>query len=74
MRPSDCPCRECGEREVGCHGRCASYGEWKQEMEKKRHADKLFTQSMRTMSDAASRWLTKEKHRRNKKRMHVSHE
>ena len=26
--PSDCPCKGCGDREVGCHGTCETYGEW----------------------------------------------
>ena len=25
------PCAECGERCVGCHGRCEKYNEWRSE-------------------------------------------
>ena len=24
-----CPCKECSKREVGCHGKCANYQEWR---------------------------------------------
>ncbi len=25
----ECPCRDCGDRKVGCHGTCEKYKEWK---------------------------------------------
>ena len=70
----DCPCRECARREIGCHGKCEEYGAWKAELAKKRHAEKLYDQSRRTMSETYSRRLTREKSRKNKKRMHSSYD
>ena len=28
--PSKCPCYNCQERTVGCHGKCAKYKEWQE--------------------------------------------
>ena len=28
--PFPCPCRECKNRKVGCHGTCQLYKEWKE--------------------------------------------
>ena len=70
----DCPCRECARREIGCHGKCEEYGAWKAELAKKRHAEKLYDQYRRTMSETYSRRLTREKSRKNKKRMHSSYD
>lgn len=24
-----CPCGDCGNRKIGCHGKCHEYGDWK---------------------------------------------
>ena len=29
-----CPCRYCEKRDVGCHGKCSDYKEWKAESDK----------------------------------------
>lgn len=26
--PNSCPCRDCKERAVGCHGTCQKYKDW----------------------------------------------
>jgi len=26
---AECPCRDCTKREIGCHAKCPSYGDWK---------------------------------------------
>ena len=70
----DCPCQGCAEREIGCHGKCEKYGAWKGELAKKRHAEKLIADSMRTMSEASSKRITREKTRKNKKKMHSSYD
>lgn len=31
------PCKECGDRYVGCHGACARYAEYKREHNKIKH-------------------------------------
>ena len=28
---TECPCRYCTERKVGCHGKCNKYKSWKKE-------------------------------------------
>ena len=28
-----CPCKDCQIREVGCHGKCSSYKDWKNEQD-----------------------------------------
>lgn len=33
--PSNCPCKECKERTVGCHGTCNKYKEWQDKRPKK---------------------------------------
>lgn len=33
-RDGVCPCKDCGEREVGCHSRCESFRDWE-----KRHRE-----------------------------------
>lgn len=30
------PCKDCAEREVGCHGRCERYKTWRAEMDERR--------------------------------------
>ena len=32
------PCKGCERREIGCHGRCQEYGEWKKSLEKSQAA------------------------------------
>ena len=33
---SECPCRDCKEREVGCHGYCELYKLWSKENEQRK--------------------------------------
>ena len=28
-----CPCRDCTTREIGCHGNCEEYADWKKDRE-----------------------------------------
>lgn len=30
----NCPCKECTDREIGCHSKCSKYADWKTEHEK----------------------------------------
>lgn len=32
-----CPCRDCAEREIGCHTKCEKYIHWQEEHNKKYH-------------------------------------
>ena len=34
MTNKDCPCMECVRREIGCHGRCQAYMDWKKKKDK----------------------------------------
>lgn len=33
MRPA-CPCKDCRDRELECHGKCERYKQWKKELQK----------------------------------------
>ena len=33
-----CPCKACTDREIGCHGECARYKEWRRMFEKERES------------------------------------
>ena len=35
MSDRDCPCKGCGLRQVGCHGECQKYAEWRNEEHKR---------------------------------------
>ena len=35
-RKKACPCRNCGDRKVGCHGKCEKYISWAADHEKKK--------------------------------------
>lgn len=30
-----CPCKNCGDREVGCHGSCEAYRSWRAHMDER---------------------------------------
>lgn len=62
-----CPCKDCPDREVGCHGKCKRYAEWRKVLEEKRHADRIITDSTRTISADAARWIMREKKRKNRR-------
>ena len=32
--PQKCPCHECEERVVGCHGKCQKYKNWQEQKQK----------------------------------------
>lgn len=48
-----CPCRDCKEREVGCHGYCELYKIWSEENERLRnkiqqesHANRIYEEDL----------------------------
>jgi hypothetical protein len=50
-----CPCKDCEDRTVTCHGVCGRYQEWKKtETEKKEEINRM-NGSKDTMSDAKKR-------------------
>lgn len=51
--PFDCPCRDCAERSVGCHGECEGYLEWRKKVQAQHSAQRAYSESKRTKSDAA---------------------
>jgi hypothetical protein len=34
MKAPECPCRNCADRQAGCHSSCAKYTKWKSEYTK----------------------------------------
>lgn len=50
-QPRNTPCIDCGEREVGCHGKCESYKTWKADFDIKSAAVKK-AQNIDTMLGA----------------------
>ena len=46
---NQCPCKNCIERAVGCHGTCGYYNSWKEvqsEEYRKEYADRLVTMQL----------------------------
>ena len=37
MPGKECPCRDCIERKLGCHGHCDRYQTWKANFESAKH-------------------------------------
>ena len=35
------PCKDCKERHVGCHSKCEKYLEYKKELQKAKHQEKI---------------------------------
>ena len=35
------PCKDCKDRHVGCHGKCEKYLEYKKELQKAKHQEKI---------------------------------
>ena len=35
------PCKDCKDRHVGCHGKCEKYLEYKKELQKAKHREKI---------------------------------
>ena len=53
----ECPCRRCEKREVGCHGKCEDYKEWKAKSDKIREAARKDRQNYKLGSIAyRTRW------------------
>jgi len=54
---SGCPCKECGKREIGCHGQCGEYREWRAQHDERREARFKERKQKDTVSEAAVRWM-----------------
>lgn len=39
------PCKDCTEREVGCHGRCERYKAWRKDLDEKNRRERLQKQA-----------------------------
>lgn len=42
---NECPCKDCTERTVDCHGKCEKYLAWAKENEKRRNHINLMNRS-----------------------------
>lgn len=54
-----CPCRGCGKREIGCHGKCGEYADWSAEVRRINQIRWEYEQQI-AMSRTQSAWLRKE--------------
>jgi hypothetical protein len=50
-----CPCKNCLERELGCHGTCADYKRWAKENEKAKHKKFLAEEVVRYQNEEHTR-------------------
>ena len=65
---SDCPCRGCEKRELGCHGKCEAYKVWAQKQEAMRKVRFDMNNSLFTYGPEKQRkWWKDMKYGRNKK-------
>lgn len=55
-----CPCRDCNNRTVTCHGFCEQYKEWKTWRDGLNVKVKKERERYDTMSDKGIRWIYKE--------------
>lgn len=39
--PTHCPCRSCDKRQLGCHGMCNAYAQFKAELEEFRKKERI---------------------------------
>lgn len=60
--PLKCPCKDCTDRTLTCHGFCTRYKEWKEELEKKNEARRTET-ARYAISDTKKKWLRKQARR-----------
>jgi hypothetical protein len=60
-----CPCKNCLDREIGCHGWCEGYKSWVDENEKAKHKKILDNEVFRYRKEEHTRI---EKYIRNKRR------
>lgn len=49
------PCRGCTDREMGCHGKCDKYKEYKEKSDKRREAEFFEKEAQRTPGRYKSR-------------------
>lgn len=75
MRDTGCPCAKCTtKREVGCHGRCEEYKQWRAELDRKNHEEYLRRKSKDTMSEAAKKKMFRHQRRNQWRNHHSDHE
>lgn len=53
----DCPCAECPDREIGCHGKCEKYKAWREKLNEIRAEDYKRREGYKTVSDTAVRQM-----------------
>ena len=51
--PFDCPCRDCAERHIGCHGNCEGYLSWRDRIQAQHSAERAYSVAKHIKGDAA---------------------
>ena len=68
MNPSNCPCKDCFDRTLTCHGVCLKYKEWKADLEKQNEIRRT-EEAKYAISDTKKQWLRKQSRRNRGKKM-----
>ena len=68
--PRNCPCMGCGDREIGCHGKCEKYKAWRQMINQRNEQEREFKKSRDTLSEEQKRRIwRKNRYQRKNSRM-----
>lgn len=57
MRDSGCPCKECGDRNPGCHDKCEKYKAWRAGWDRMMENRRKYMESLDTISDGYKKYL-----------------
>lgn len=65
-----CPCKECPEREIGCHGQCEKYAAWRVGVDKAREEERKYHAGNNSISERKLRaiWRSQRWRSQNTKR------
>lgn len=70
-----CPCKGCGDREIGCHSGCEKYKAWRKKIDARREEEYKQNQGRSTVSDNAVRQMWRElRYQRQQKVRRSDHE
>ena len=59
--PHNCPCKDCQDRNPGCHDRCEKFREWRAKIDSRNEAERAFKQKNDTLSTRKKRALWRNK-------------
>lgn len=59
---ADCPCIDCPDREIGCHGKCERYAEWSRK--KTQDREQRASEYVNTFPESMKKWMKHEQMRK----------